>query len=122
MPLSINKLQTRIKATNFFGATGIFCLLCTGCITPWNTQLPSLYAVDPRIENRRIEQFDPFALDDLGPKTYTRQRDYDQPRNKVRRSKEAEYMRGMPAPTMQQPVLPRGISNQPRRYPQAVPF
>ena len=84
--------------------------------------MPSPYAMDPRIENERIKQFDPFAMDDLGPKTYTRQRDYDQPRSKVRRSKEAEFFQGRPTPgVMHAPLDPR-TSARSKQYHQAVPF
>ncbi|MBL4885091.1 MAG: hypothetical protein JKY95_11225 [Planctomycetaceae bacterium] len=65
-----------------------------------------------------MKQFDPFALDDIGPKTFTRPRDFDTPRSKVRRSKEAEYLQGMPNPASQPP----GVSSRPRQYNQAVPF
>lgn len=84
--------------------------------------MPSPYAMDPRIESQRMRQFDPFALDDLGPETFTRPRDFDEPRNKARRAKEAQYLRGMPAPsTYQQPAVP-GTSSRPKQYHQAVPF
>ena len=100
----------------------MLCSCCIGCITPWNTQLPSPYAMDPRIENERFKQFDPFALDDLGPKTDTRPRGYDQPRSRVRRSKEAEYFPGRPTPgVMHAPPDPR-TSSRAKQYHQAVPF
>ncbi len=100
----------------------MLCSSCVGCITPWNTQLPSPYAMDPRIENERFKQFDPFPLDDLGPKTDTRPRGYDQPRSRVRRSKEAEYFPGRPTPgVMHTPPDPR-TSRRSKQYHQAVPF
>ena len=103
----------------------VSCLLitfCVGCVTPWNTQLPTPYAGDPKVESERMKQFDPFALDDIGPKTFTRPRDFSETRTPARRSKEAEYLRGMPTPGVSHaPLNPRSSYN-PNQYNQAVPF
>ncbi len=51
------------------------CLVASGCITPMNTRLPQVGWNDPRIERREQERFDAYPMPDLGPNTYTRQRD-----------------------------------------------
>ena len=60
-------------------------LASSGCITPWNTSLPKLGWDDPRTAKKRQERFDAYPMPDLGPETYTRQRDMAIPRDEPRR-------------------------------------
>lgn len=69
----------------FVVAAALVLLASSGCVTPLNTQFPSLYAMDPKIERQRNEQFDPFASSDYGPSTMSRQRDH-RPRDYERRT------------------------------------
>ncbi len=57
----------------------------SGCITPWNTRLPQLGWEDPKTALKEEERFDPYPMPDLGPQTYTRQRDTVTPRAEPRR-------------------------------------
>lgn len=100
---------------------GIVCLL-TGCVTPWNTQLPTLYSSHPYVETRRNEQFDPFARSDLGPDTLSRPREYNDPRSTVRQSQDAAIMRSPYVPGVPNPSIAPRIGQPTQRYPQVVPF
>ncbi|MCA8987859.1 MAG: hypothetical protein KDA78_09480 [Planctomycetaceae bacterium] len=99
-----------------------FCLislLAAGCVHPWNTQLPTAYSGDPRFENRRYEQFDPFAATELGPDTYSRPRGYTEARDRTRVSRDSRLYQN---PGAAVPGGPMYAPQPPAQYPGVVPF
>lgn len=94
-------------------AKQIICLgmlfLSSGCLNPQNTTLPDLNPRHPETELRSYERFDPFTLGDMGPETFTRQRDFSQPRTAPTRAKTGASIPptfGAPAPATAVPVNP----------------
>lgn len=102
-------------------AVGLLTLLA-GCVTPWNTQLPTVYSGHPYWENRRNERFDPFARGDLGPETHTRPREYMEPRTYSRRTRESSLNQAPPMPGLPNPMLAPTQGYPPQQFPGAVPF
>ncbi|MBB03103.1 MAG: hypothetical protein CMJ47_10680 [Planctomyces sp.] len=114
----------RPNAMRQLATTGLGMLLLSslGCVTPWNTQLPTPYANHPAIETRRNEQFDPFARSDLGPDTMSRPRQYTEPRATPRHSKETEIRQAPRVPGVMNPVDAPNPTVPTQQYPGVVPF
>jgi hypothetical protein len=88
-----------------------------GCITPWNTRLPTLQPVIPAVERRAAEIHDPYAVPDLGPETQTRPPNFVEPRSEQRRLIEGRMLRdALPGGVPAAPALPPSAW----QYPQAV--
>ncbi len=96
------------------------CLLA-GCVTPWNTQMPTPYAGPPAWETRRNERYDPFARSDLGPDTMSRPREYMDPRSSPRQSKDAAIQQGPNVSGVPNPATAPGASQPTQRYSGVVP-
>ncbi|HID24546.1 MAG TPA: hypothetical protein EYP14_19405 [Planctomycetaceae bacterium] len=95
-------------------------LLCvaSGCITPFNTRLPTLLPRHPAVEKRSYEFHDPFPNPDLGPETDQRPRGYKRPRTQPRQLWELRKLRQLltePLPNQTQPQSSTG-----RKYPNVV--
>ncbi len=103
-------------------AGGLCLITLSGCARPWNTEFPTPYAKDPRYEERRLEQFDPFAASDLGPQTYTRPRDFTVPRDRTRRSRDANAAQAPPVPGTVPPGMAPPPVTPPPQYPGTVPY
>ena len=71
-------------------------LLLGGCITPWNTRLPTLHPQHPVQEGRSYQLHDPFPDEMAGPDTMTRPREFADPRAEPRRTLEGQALLGMP--------------------------
>jgi len=54
-----------------------------------------LSAGHPEVERRGFEQHDPFARNELGPKTFTRPQGYVDQRSEIRRIREEQALRGL---------------------------
>ncbi len=59
-------------------------LLLAGCVTPYNTRLPTLRPRHPAVERRSYEYHDPFPNSDLGPETNQRPWGFARPRTQPR--------------------------------------
>src|SRR3712207_9149809 len=79
----------RPPRSTLFPYTTLFrsCLLA-GCITPWNTRLPTFEPRPPALERRSFQVHDPFPEDDIGPETMVRPREFREPRDETRRATE----------------------------------
>jgi hypothetical protein len=98
-------------------ATGAVTLALAGCVTPWNTRLPTLEPGVPAAERRSYEIHDPYPEPDLGPETQTRPRDFAEPRSQPRRLIEGRMLRDMaPGSVPAGPALPPSAV----QYPQSV--
>lgn len=71
-------------------------LLLGGCITPWNTRLPTLHPQPPVLEGRSYQLHDPFPDTLAGPDTMARPREFAEPRAEPRRTLEGQALLGMP--------------------------
>ena len=93
-----------------------FLLLLGGCITPWNTRLPTLGTRPPVVEGRSYQLHDPFPDPMTGPDTMNRPREYIEPRSEPRRAREGRALLGMPQTVPVAPTLPPSSW----QYPDAV--
>jgi hypothetical protein len=80
--------------------------LVAGCVTPWNTTLPTAYPRHPALERRAFEFHDPFADESAGPDMQIRPRGYDTQRTAPRRAKEGAILQGVVPTFAPSPVLP----------------
>lgn len=90
--------MTRQFPTLLWAGAPAICLLA-GCLNPYRTQLPTLWSPRPnaaapgvgtwaRNEGRREERHDPLPSTEIGPKLFTRPREYANPRADTRRFQE----------------------------------
>ncbi|MBW3539998.1 MAG: hypothetical protein KY476_07005 [Planctomycetes bacterium] len=93
-------------------------VLCAGgCITPWNTRLPTFAPSDPAVERRLYQVHDPFPDQELGPETMTRPRAYEEERPQPRQIQEGRTFRDLAVPAG--PSLPP-LAPSSYRYPAAL--
>jgi hypothetical protein len=86
----------------------------TGCITPWNTRLPTLDPGIPAVERRMYEIHDPYPEQDLGPDTQTRPRYFEEPRSQPRRLLEGRMLRDLgPSGVPTTPAVPPSAAQYP---------
>ena len=101
-----------------FGGLAVPCLLA-GCITPWNTRMPTVEPSHPAVERRSFQVHDPFPEEDLGPDTMVRPREFREPRELPRRAVEGRSFLGMPAESAPVgPAFPPTTQNYPHSVPQ----
>jgi len=117
-------LFPRLSSMRFLATIGTTLLLLSsvGCVTPWNTQLPTPYANHPAVETRRNEQFDPFARADLGPDTMSRPREYTDPRATPRQAADSEIRQAPQVPGVTNPANAPNSTYPTQQYPGVVPF
>lgn len=77
-----------------------------GCITPWNTRLPTLHSQPPVVEGRSYQLHDPFPDAQVGPDPMIRPREFIEPRAEPRRTLEGRALLGMPQTAPATPVPP----------------
>lgn len=112
-----------VTIRTFCRGSGLCALLVLmGCVTPWNTQMPTPYAGPPALETRRNEQFDPFARADLGPDTMSRPREYTDPRTNARQAQDAAMRQSPNVPGVQNPVQAPAPIRPTQHYQNVVPF
>ncbi len=98
------------------GAMGL-AVAIAGCPNPQTTRLPTLAPQNPYAERAASQRHDPFPLDDLGPETYVRPPDFEDPRSQPRRAQDGQLYRGLPEGAVGTPPIP----SSGYRYPDAVP-
>jgi hypothetical protein len=77
----------------------ILCGLLVGC---QETRLLSCMPRKPAVESRSYDYHDPFPDDEIGPKTYSRPRTFEEPRSDTRKSfdlRNLQASRGFPPQT-----------------------
>ncbi|WP_166820150.1 hypothetical protein [Thalassoroseus pseudoceratinae] len=94
-----------------FGLT----MFATGCVTPFNTELPQVAPTPQPIERAKYRLHDPFADADAGPDTFTRPPSFQEQRPEPRRTLEGRNM--LEADPFLGPTLPPAVSSD---YPDAV--
>lgn len=75
-----------------------FAVVFCGCITPFNTRLPTVESAPAPFEKQSYQRHDPFADGDLGPDPGIRPRDYIAPRSTPRKAAELRIFRGHQIP------------------------
>lgn len=85
-------------------AVSLCCLTAGGCITPWNTRLPTVEPAPTTSEKFSFQRHDPFGDRDLGPEMWVRPRGYEAPRPEARRAAELKIFRGYNAPANPPPA------------------
>lgn len=68
-----------------------WCLLCFGCVTPFNTRLPAVANRPPEIERREAQIHDPYPDSTFGPDTGFRPLGYQDQRSEPQRAKDRYY-------------------------------
>lgn len=81
-------------------------LFVGGCITPWNTRLPTLAPRPPVVEGRSYHVHDPFPDTLVGPDPMIRPREFIEPRAEPRRTLEGRALLGVPQTGPALPVPP----------------
>ncbi len=74
---------------------GAGSLAVCGCLTPYNTRLPTLDSPPAPVEKRSYSIHDPFPDEDLGPDTMTRPRGFNEPRAEPRKTLESQSLLGL---------------------------
>lgn len=75
-----------------------------GCVGPEETRYLSLYQRDPTVEARSYDYHDPFPDELAGPSTYTRPRNFLEPRDDTRKTFDLKFLLAM-HPTAGRPQL-----------------
>lgn len=79
-------------------------LIAGGCVGPYETRYLTLYQRAPSVEARSYEAHDPFPNKMAGPDTYSRPRDFIDPRTDTRKNFDLRFLTAM-HPTAGQPHL-----------------
>ncbi|NOX54693.1 MAG: hypothetical protein GXP27_09695 [Planctomycetes bacterium] len=99
-------------------ATLILLCVASGCITPYNTRLPTLLPRHPAVEKRSYEFHDPFPDPNLGPETDQRPRGYKRPRTQPRQLWELRGLRQLPSNSPAEQPAPQSSTGT--KYPHVV--
>ena len=110
---SANVTRTRLLQ---LGAMGL-AVAIAGCPNPQTTRFPTLAPQNPHAERAASQRHDPFPLEDLGPETSVRPRDFEAPRTQPRRAQDGRLYQGLPDAGIGAPQIP----SSGYRYPDAVP-
>lgn len=98
------------------------CLLClTGCLTPWNYRLPTVFNRPPEVERVEQQYHDPYPDSQLGPSTGSRPLQYTEQRPlavRIREKSDGSRLRSLNGGFTAPPVSPSPGS----QYPAVVPF
>ena len=100
-----------------FGLLAVVLMSC-GCVSPFNTRLPTVANGPPLAEKRAYERHDPFPNEELGPRTFTRPRGFIWPRTEERKALEGRILNNLqPENASPYPTPPMTGAD----YPEAVP-
>ena len=94
-------MESRWLVRGFARVLGWGCLAFCGCLTPFNTRLPTIDTPPAPVEKRSYSIHDPFPDEELGPDTMTRPRGFNEPRAEPRKTLESRALLGLdpvPAP------------------------
>ena len=105
------------KSFQLVTLVAVACVMtfATGCVTPFNTELPQVAPTPSPIERAKYRLHDPFADEDAGPDTFTRPPSFQEQRPEPRRTLAGRTMLG--ADPFLAPTLPPAVSTN---YPDAV--
>lgn len=96
---------------------GACCGGLAGCAADPYLKTPTLQARSPAAERRAAEYHDPFPDDEMGPKTFSRPRDFHMPRTTTRQSAE---LRSLHMLGPDEALAPPKSTRPERRYSQVV--
>ncbi len=96
---------------------GASCALLSGCMTDPYLKWPSIAPRSASAERRAAEYHDPFPDDQMGPKTFSRPRDFQAPRTTTRQSAE---LRSLHMLGPDEAFAPPQSNRPERRYSQVV--
>lgn len=85
-------MESRLLVRGLVWVLGAGSVAVCGCISPFNTRLPTVDTPPAPVEKQSYRIHDPFPDEELGPDTMTRPRGFNEPRAEPRKILESQSL------------------------------